>query len=183
MGGGLESVVKNVDEGVGKVGKKVKSAIQNKLDNLEEFMKTPDFKNYMNKSWKKYKGKLSREKWEKRYKTLYKNREKGKISESKFKDLMGADATQLEIQVGNSKRYVDNVLNGTAREIKSGKVTWSAYKNQVMKDIEIVSQKLGGIDKIEWHCFGEVDFNFLHNLKKELKKYNLTNSDFTVIKY
>lgn len=79
-------------------------------------MKTPDFKNYMNKSWKKYKGKLSREKWEKRYKTLYKNREKGKISESKFKDLMSGEP--LSLDAGNlGRRNIDNFLNGTTRVI------------------------------------------------------------------
>ena len=181
--GGVKAVTKNVDEGVDNVGKKVKDAIQKKLDDIDEFMKTSDFKNIMDNSWKKYKGKLSREKWEERYKVLYKNRDKGKIAEEKFNDLMGADATQLEIQVGNSKRYVDNVLNGTAREIKSGKVSWSAYKEQVLKDIEIVSQKLGGIDKIEWHCFDDIDAKFLENLKDELKKYNLTDFDFVIIKY
>lgn len=37
-------------------------------------MKTADFKELMDNAWKKYKGKLSRAKWEKRYKIFYKNR-------------------------------------------------------------------------------------------------------------
>ena len=68
-------------------------------------------------------GKLSRSQWEERYKVLYKNKEKGAITEKTFEDLMGADAIQLEIQIGKSKRYLDNVKNGIAREIKSGRVT------------------------------------------------------------
>ena len=51
---------------------------------------------------------------------------------------MGSDATHLEIQTGNGKRYVDNVLDGVGKEIKSGNVSWSAYKDQVLKDIGIV---------------------------------------------
>lgn len=89
---------------------------------------------------------------------MYKNRGKGKIAEDKFNDLMGADAVQLEVQVGHSKRYVDNVLNGTAREIKSGKV-------------------------VEWHCFDEVDDSFITNVKTELQKAGLKESDFKIIKY
>lgn len=96
---------------------------------------------------------------------------------------MGADATQLEIQVGNSKRYVDNVLNGTAREIKSGKVSWSAYKDQVLKDIDIVKAQLKNISKVEWHCFDDVDQSFIDNVKTELQKAGLSEADFKIIKY
>lgn len=182
-GGGIKAIVKNVDEGVDNVGKKVKDAIQKKLDDIDEFMKTPDFKNLLDDAWKRYKGKLSREKWEERYKTLYKNKGKGKIAEDTFNDLMGADAIQLEIQVGNSKRYVDNVLNGTAREIKSGKVSWSAYKDQVLKDIDIVKAQLKDISKVEWHCFDGVDQSFIDNVKTELQKAGLSEADFKIIKY
>lgn len=153
------------------------------MDDIDEFMKTPDFKNLLDDAWKRYKGKLSREKWEERYKTLYKNKGKGKIAEDTFNDLMGADAIQLEIQVGNSKRYVDNVLNGTAREIKSGKVSWSAYKDQVLKDIDIVKAQLKDISKVEWHCFDGVDQSFIDNVKTELQKAGLSEADFKIIKY
>lgn len=62
---------------------------------------------------------MSKEKWEEKYRTLFKNREKGTITENKFKELMGSDATHLEIQTGNGKRYVDNVLDDVGKEIKS----------------------------------------------------------------
>ena len=54
----------------------MEKAVKKKLDKIDEFMKTPDFEKILNDSWNKYKGKLSKEKWEQKYKTLYKNREK-----------------------------------------------------------------------------------------------------------
>ena len=60
------------------------------------------------------------------------------VTEAKFQELMGSDVTHLEIQTGSGKRYIDNVLDGTAREVKSGNVTWGAYKEQVLKDIQII---------------------------------------------
>jgi len=75
---------------------------------------------------------LSRGQWGEKYKTLYKNREKGAIAEEKFNELLGSDATHFELQTGNGKRYIDHVLNGIAKEIKSGKVSWSDYRDQVL---------------------------------------------------
>ncbi|UOH77196.1 hypothetical protein MT996_08230 [Ornithobacterium rhinotracheale] len=39
------------------------------------------------------------------------------------------------------------------------------------------------IEKIEWHCFDEVDDTFIKNVKDELKKANVKESDFIIIKY
>ena len=162
----------------------MEKAVKKKLDKIDEFMKTPDFEKILNDSWNKYKGKLSKEKWEQKYKTLYKNREKGAISEKTFDDLMGFDSNQFEIQIENSKRIIDNVKNGVAREVKSGKVTWNAYKDQVMKDIHIIKKQLDeNILRIEWHCFDEVDPKFIQNVKSEMKKAGLKESDFIIIKY
>lgn len=84
------------------------------MDEIEDFMKTPNFSKLLDDAWSRYKGKLSRAEWEEKYKTLYKNREKGTITEKKFEELLGSDALHLEIQTGSGKRYIDNVLNGTA---------------------------------------------------------------------
>lgn len=68
--------------------------------------------------------------------------------------------------------------------MKSGKVTWNAYKDQVMKDIRIIKNNLSDkVDKIEWHCFDEVDPKFIQNVKSEMKKAGLKESDFIIIKY
>jgi hypothetical protein len=149
-------------------------------------MKTPDFIEKLDDAFGRYKGKLSKEKWEEKYKTLFKNREKGAITEDKFAELMGSDATHLEIQIGSGKRYFDNVLENTAREVKSGPITLSNSKQQILKDIEILNNDLtnGQIKKIEWHCFGGIDQkeiqNFIeNNLNNELKNTNV----FTIINY
>ena len=68
--------------------------------------------------------------------------------------------------------------------MKSGKVTWNAYKDQVMKDIRIIKNNLSDkVDKIEWHCFDEVESKFIQNVKSEMKKAGLKESDFIIIKY
>jgi len=184
MGAGfLKAGDEALENSVKTTGEKVKEAIQTKLDDIEEFMKTPDFLKKLDDAFGRYKGKLSRTDWEAKYKTLFKNREKGAITESKFNELLGSDATHLEIQTGSGKRYVDNVLDGVGKEIKSGKVSWSSYKDQVLKDIEIVQTQAKKIKKIEWHCFDEVDDTFIKNVKDELKKANLSENDFIIIKY
>lgn len=65
------------------------------MDEVEELMKTPDFLKKLEDAFGRYRGKLSKEKWEEKYKTLFKNREKGAITENKFEELMGSDATHL----------------------------------------------------------------------------------------
>ena len=166
------------------IGKTVKKAISKKIVEVDNFMLTPEFKQILTTYWNKYKGKLPYDKWEDKFKTLYRNREIGTITEETFNKLMGSNAVQLEIQVGNSKRVIDNVLNGVAREVKSGKVTCSKYNDQVMKDIKIIKDNLSDkVDKIEWHCFDEVDPKFIQNVKAEVQKAGLKESDFIIIKY
>ena len=163
------------------IGKTVKKAISKKIVEVDNFMLTPEFKQILTTYWNKYKGKLPYDKWEDKFKTLYRNREIGTITEETFNKLMGSNAVQLEIQVGNSKRVIDN---GVAREVKSGKVTWSKYNDQVMKDIKIIKDNLSDkVDKIEWHCFDEVDPKFIQNVKAEVQKAGLKESDFIIIKY
>ena len=166
------------------IGKTVKKAISKKIVEVDNFMLTPEFKQILTTYWNKYKGKLPYDKWEDKFKTLYRNREIGTITEETFNKLMGSNAVQLEIQVVNSKRVIDNVLNGVAREVKSGKVTCSKYNDQVMKDIKIIKDNLSDkVDKIEWHCFDEVDPKFIQNVKAEVQKAGLKESDFIIIKY
>lgn len=90
------------------------------------------------------------------------------------------------ITISDGKRYFDNVLQGTAREVKSGPVTLSKYKDQILKDIEILNQNLTNnqISKIEWHCFDETEIDVINNfveqnLRNELKGKNL----FKIIKH
>lgn len=184
-GGGIKAVTKNVDEGVDNVGKKVKKAINDKKVNLDEFMNSTDFANLMDNSFKKYKGQLSRADWEARYKTLYKNRNIGKLTEEQFLILEGGFKPKKAITTSDGKRYFDNVLDETAREVKSGPISLSNSRQQLLKDIEILNEELAkGIDKIEWHCFDSVNKieieNFINqNLKPELRDKGL----FKIINY
>lgn len=147
--------------------------IESFLDRLEE-------------RFSKYNGQLSKAEWENRYKTLYKNREIGKLTEEQFQLLEGGLKPKKGITTSDGKRYFDNVLENTAREVKSGSVTLSKYKDQILKDIEILNQNLTNnqISKIEWHCFDEVNEieinKFIQeNLRKELRDRNL----FVIIKH
>ena len=83
------------------------------------------------------------------------------------------------------KRYFDNVLDGTAREVKSGPVTLSKYKAQILKDIEILNEELAKrIDKIEWHCFDDVEKDAIEKFINENLKEKLRNKGlFTITKY
>ncbi|MDR2122640.1 MAG: hypothetical protein LBP34_05885, partial [Flavobacteriaceae bacterium] len=184
--GGLKNVVKNVNEGVDNVGKKVKKAIDTKKADLDEFMRSTDFANIMDNSYRKYKGQLSKADWETRYKTLYKNREIGKLTEEQFQLLEGGMKPKKGITTSDGKRYFDNVLDETAREVKSGPITLSNSKQQILKDIEILNQNLTNnrVSKIEWHCFNNADKKTIEdfiedNLREDLKGKRL----FIVINY
>ena len=90
------------------------------------------------------------------------------------------------ITISDGKRYFDNVLQDTAREVKSGPVTLSKYKDQILKDIEILNNDLtnGQIKMVEWHCFDETEIDVINNfveqnLRNELKGKNL----FKIIKH
>ena len=128
---------------------------------------------------------LSKADWEAKYRTLYKNREIGKLTEDEFQLLEGGLKPKKGISTSDGKRYFDNVLEGTAREVKSGPVTLSKYKDQILKDIDIINNDLAkGVDKIEWHCFDEVNQveieEFVHeNLRTELRDKGL----FKIVKH
>ena len=131
--------------------------MKKKLDKIDEFMKTPDFEKILNDSWNKYKGKLSKEKWEQKYKTLYKNREIGKLTEEKFKQLTNGEP--LSLNAGSlGIRNIGNFINGTAREIKSGFLKADSFtKKQIQKDIYLLLNSTSKIKRVEWHLLGGAD--------------------------
>ena len=62
----------------------------------------------------------------------------------------------------------------------------SKYKDQILKDIEILNNDLtnGQIKMVEWHCFDETEIDVINNfveqnLRNELKGKNL----FKIIKH
>ena len=149
----------------------------------EKHFDTDEFLKRIDDRFAKYKGLLTKDEWIKRYKTLYRNREIGKLTEEEFQLLEGGLKPKKGISTSDGKRYFDNVLDGTAREVKSGSVTLSKYKDQILKDIEILKRNLtdGQISKIEWHCFDEVDKIAIDKfIKDELKD---KSEYFTIIKH
>ena len=167
-------------------GEKIKEAIQKKLDDIEKEFLSDTFKDLLTNKFKNYKGLLSFDDWTQRYKTLYKNRKIGKLTEDEFEILEGGLKPKKGITTSDGKRYFDNVLEGTAREVKSGPITLSGSKQQILKDIEILNNDLtnGQIKMVEWHCFGGVDKQEIeifieNNLNAELKNKNV----FKIINY
>ncbi|WP_254156422.1 hypothetical protein [Chryseosolibacter indicus] len=166
-------------------GAKLKKIIKEKTaEEIDQFMSSPQYTNMLNAAWNKYKGKLSFDDYKKRYEVLTKNKIKGKVAEEQFKNLMDGEKPSTGIKVGSSIRYFDNVLNGVAREIKSGKVSLSAYKDQILKDLDIIENQLTEMaEKIEWHCFDGIDPDVEVFIKSELVKRNLSDDLFKVLKY
>jgi hypothetical protein len=177
--GGIKSVTSKIDDGVENVGTKVKKAIDSKKTNLDEFINSNDFANLMDNAFKKYKGQLSRAEWEVRYKTLYKNREVGKLTEEKFKDLMSGDPKTFKFQ--GETRKVDNVIGSIAREIKSGKLKGSEFiDNQLRKDILMLFDDGIPIHKIEWHLFDGADASMIEKLDLLKNTYGADKFDFII---
>jgi len=187
MAGGFLTAGDDVlESSVKKTGDKVKDAIKNKLEEIEKYFNTKEWADRVANRFGKYKGLLTEEEWLKRYKTLYKNRTIGKLTEDEFQLLEGGLKPRKAITTSDGKRYFDNVLDETAREVKSGPVTLSKYKDQILKDIEIINNDLtnGKVTKIEWHCFDGVDKDAIeefvkNNLNKELKDKKV----FEIINY
>ena len=174
-----------LDESIKKTGDKVKNSIKDKLDEIEKYFKSTEWAERVSDRFGKYKGLLNEEEWLKRYKTLYTNRTIGKLTEDEFQLLEGGLKPKKGIKTSDGKRYFDNVLDETAREVKSGPVTLSKYKDQILKDIEILNNDLAkGVDKIEWHCFDGVDKVEIDKFVKENLREELRDKDlFKIVKY
>jgi len=76
--------------------------------------------------------------------------------------------------------------DGTAREIKSGKITLNGadFQRQIKKDIEIISQaRSSDIQKIEWHALDGIDDNALQFIRTEMTKQGVSPDLFKVVIY
>jgi hypothetical protein len=182
--GGIRKVG-DITEAVEETGAQIKKSMKDKLDEIESYFTTPEFSTRLNDRFKKYKGQLSLNEYAERYKTLYKNREIGKVTEEQFQVLEGGFKPKKSIKTSDGRRYFDNVLDDVAKEVKSGPVTLIKYKDQLIKDIEILEFDLtnGNISKIEWHCFDNVDKDVFEFVNNELKNKNLSEDILRIIKY
>lgn len=110
---------------------------------------------------------------------------KGAIAEETFLDLEKGLKPDFAIQTSDGPRYIDNLLDGTARELKSGKIALTeAFKRQVRKDLEIIKQELSlDIDRIEWHALDGIDDSALKFIREEMDVVGLGTDLFKVIVY
>lgn len=144
------------------------------------------FEKYLAKS--KPQTKISESTYLKFHKTLSLNKIAGEIAEELIiKYLKGKIEPRKSIRIPPDKRrFPDNFLSNTLKEVKSGRVTLK-YKNQIDKDIKILSDKLkfNGqlIKKIEWHTMGGVDEAVLKYVKNEMQNNGLPLSKFQIIVY
>lgn len=134
--------------------------------------------------------KISEEAYLRLRKMQYINFEKGKIAEQIFEKLYGGIKQTESIVTAYTKRFIDNVANNTAKEIKSGFIkNTKAFQKQVKKDIDILARKLDDdIKEVEWHIMEDIDEKALDFIVDEIKRVEkATNvnvkSKFKIILY
>lgn len=155
----------------------MKAAIGKRLSDIEEEILSEAFKTKMNNAWSRYSGSLERVQWEVKYKTLYKNRAIGKLSEVKYQELMGGEPKTFVFE--GQTRKVDNLIGTTAKEIKSGKLKRSDFiEQQLRKDIEMLRRSNVPVDKIEWHLFDGADDDMINALETLRGTYGKDKFDF-----
>ena len=107
------------------------------------------------------------------------NRSVGKITEEQFEHLMGGHKKTFKF--GGETRHVDNLFEGTAREIKSGKLTKTDFiENQLRKDIMMLRTDGVPVHKIEWHLFDGIDPDIKKVLETLRNTYGKDKFDFIV---
>ncbi len=156
--------------------------------NVDEFLLSSEYANKVASDFVKYqaKGGLANvAKYTNKHKIITGNRMRGKIAESVFQDLEKGIKPDVGIQTSDGVRYIDNLLNGTARELKSGKIANTTdFQRQVKKDIEIISKSLSSdVSKIEWHALDGIENDALKFIKNEMTKQNVSANSFKVVVY
>lgn len=118
-------------------------------------------------AWGRYQargGKLSKEQWDKKYDTLMANKAKGADAENKFKSDFGGTKPVEPVKTPYTNRYVDNMKDGVAREVKSGDVKLTDdIKVQIKKDAYL--QRFEDTP-VEWHFYGNPDKAVIQELNK-----------------
>jgi hypothetical protein len=170
---------------IAETGKKIKKAIDTKKLDLGKYFDSDDFKKILEDKYKKYKARagdlaLDEISWQTKYKTLYKNREIGKLTEKEFQ-LLESGSPKTFIFNGETRK-VDNLIDGVAKEIKSGQLKSSDFiENQLRKDIQMLQLPGVPVKKIEWHLFEGADANMIKKL--ELLRDTFGKDKFDFINY
>ena len=152
------------------------------LKKVENEIKSIDFKDKFSRFEskaeelfnKKADRKITLDQYIKKVKTLIVNKEKGKRLEELFLKINKGIKPDKAIVTVHTKRFVDNVLKNTGRELKSGYVkNTKAFQKQFEKDVDIVRRELQKIEFYEWHCFGGISDEALEWSMKYLEELNL----------
>lgn len=183
MGASFITAGEDVLEGsVKKTGDKVKGAIKNKLDEIEKYFDSQEWTDRVKDRFAKYEKRagdlgLSKADWEAKYRTLYKNREIGKLTEKEFQLL--ENGSPKTFKFNGEVRKVDNLIDGVAKEIKSGQLKSSEFiENQLRKDIEMLVDSKIPVTKIEWHLFDGADANMIKKLEVLRDTFGKDKFDF-----
>jgi hypothetical protein len=168
-----EKYVDNIVDGDAQLLKKVEKDL-NSIDFQQKFSKFEDKAEELFN--KKADRKISLEQYIKKVKTLIVNKEKGKRLEELFLKLnKGIKPDKATVTV-HTKRFVDNVINNTGRELKSGYVkNTEAFQKQFKKDVDIMFKEIDDITKYEWHCFGGISDDALEWALDYANKFQVSN--------
>jgi hypothetical protein len=188
---GIGKVVGNIwDDIILKGNKGVVEALSSQYKNIDEFLAGAEYSTKVKSDFVKYqaRGGLSDlASYTAKHKVITQNRMIGKISEDVFKSFESGIKPRRAIQTSDgARRYVDNLLNGTAREIKSGRITLNGadFQRQVKIDIEIIAQsRSSDVSKIEWHALDGIDDNALKFIRDEMTKQGVSANSFKVVVY
>jgi len=170
-------------------GKKgTKEVISSQYKTIDEYLKSSEYSTKLVDNFSKYKaegGVLSYAKYGEKHKVITKNRMQGNISEETFLLLEKGIKPDCAIKTSAGLRYVDNILDGTARELKSGRIILNkAFKSQVNKDLEIIKfERSIDIERIEWHALNGIDDNALEYIKKQMNTIGVSPEAFKVVIY
>jgi hypothetical protein len=171
-------------------GKKgITEALSSQYKNIDEFLASTEYAQKVSSDFVKYQAKgglADLASYTSKHKVITQNRMTGKIAEDVFKTFESGIKPRKAIQTSDGARYVDNLLDGTAREIKSGKITLngSDFQRQIKKDIEIIKQQLSSdVYKIEWHALDGIDDNALQFIRAEMTSQSVSPDLFKVVIY
>lgn len=144
-----------------------------------------DYEKY--KKVSRNKNKLSEIAYLAKHKVLAKNQKVGALLEDLVLKHLKGKKPGKSIEILKKRRYIDNFLDGTAKELKSGKISLK-YKDQIDKDIALLlppPKYIGKevIKKIEWHTMEGIDEVTLKYIQKELTDKNISIDKFQIIFY
>ncbi|WP_029285868.1 hypothetical protein [Pedobacter sp. R20-19] len=187
-GEGVVNGVKNVwDDIILNGNKGVVEALSLKYKNVDEFLVSTEYTSKVSTDFVKYQargGALDLAKYTTKHRVITGNRMRGKIAESVFLDLEKGLKPDFGVQTSDGVRYIDNLLNGTARELKSGKITNTAeFQRQVKKDIEILVSDDELVRKIEWHALDGIDDSALKFIREQMTSKGVNPLRFKIVIY